>query len=324
VGRLPGDGLNILISGASGYIGSYLVKKLNGSNYNIGVIVRNTSAGFPANAEIIRADLSTGLHYEPKKTYDAFVHLASANDIDSKNPVTALTDTVLGTLNALEFCVKNKIKKFVYFSTFQVYGVSSGHVNETTNVNSLNHYALTHYFAEKYTELYASSGIDYIILRPTNIYGGILSKSTDRWSLVPSCFCKEAYENQRITLLSSGLQQRDFISLENVSEALIKLLGKFDSAKNQIYNLASGETKTIYDTALLVKKIYECKFARKCDVTVKNNVPEKAEEFIVSTHKLKKLGIETSGINKMETEIEKIFELLSEGNELNSNDKTSR
>jgi nucleoside-diphosphate-sugar epimerase len=312
VGRFPGGCLNILISGATGYIGSYLVKKFLQNSFNTGIITRNQFAGFPAGVEIIHADLSTGLEYEPKINYDMFIHLAAANDIDSKNPVTALNDTVKSTLNALEFCAKNNIKKFIYFSTFQVYGLSSGYADENTAISTLNHYALTHYIAEKYVEFYNKSrGIDYIILRPTNIFGGMLNRKTDRWSLVPSCFCLEAFEKQQITLLSSGRQKRDFISLNNVCNAVYKFVEEFENNNNRVFNLGSGVTKTIYETAVLVKNIYEEKYKRKCELNILSDKPEVTEELAVSTEMLKAAGIDTSD-NNIENEVIKIFDLLEE------------
>jgi len=305
--------LNILISGATGYIGSFLVKKLYKNGCNIGVITRNHSAVFPAGVEIIQADLSAGLQYETNINYDVFVHLAAANDVDSKNPVTALNDTVKSTLNALEFCTKNNIKRFIYFSTFQVYGLSSGYADENTSISTLNHYALTHYMAEKYVEFYNKSrGIDYIIFRPTNIFGGILNREIDRWSLVPSCFCLEAYEKQQITLLSSGRQKRDFISLDDVCNAVYKFIEEFEKYNNRIFNLGSGITKTIYEAALLVKNIYEEKYKVKCDLNILSDKPEVSEDLVVSTEMLKAAGIDTMDNNSIENEVVKIFNLLEE------------
>ena len=71
-------------------------------------------------------------------------------------------------------------------------------------------------------------GIDFIILRPSNVYGNFESKTIDRWSLVPGCFCKDVKTNSKITLMTSGKQNRDFVSLDDAFGFTFHLVNNFD------------------------------------------------------------------------------------------------
>ena len=57
----------------------------------------------------------------------------------------------VGTKNLLEALNLTNLKNFVYISTFHVYGLTEGDIDENTELNPKNDYALTHLFAEFYT-----------------------------------------------------------------------------------------------------------------------------------------------------------------------------
>lgn len=271
--------------------------------------------GLAKNADVYLSDVTKPIRVELKSKYEIFIHLAAANDVESLDPCVALNSTVLGTRNCLDFCIKNGIKKVIYFSTFQVYGTNRGFVNEATDLHCANDYAMTHRFAEEYVEMYRRNfGLEYIILRPTNVYGACLHKDIDRWSLVPNCFCKEAIERQTITLLSSGRQLRDFISLEDLTNLTVILCGKFNKVKNSVINLAAGRSISILDVAQMVKASFEKILGTTCALNIQSSLPRKAERLTVETKRLKGLGYRFDKEYSIEKEIERIFCLLKADN----------
>jgi UDP-glucose 4-epimerase len=304
--------MKILLTGASGYIGSYLVRYFSNQKIEFGAISRRKPdflSEFFQQTPIYITDLESLPGLTIHEHYDVLIHLASANDVDSKDPLSALLTTGYGTRRIIEFCQRNYIPRMIYFSTFQVYGTNEGMVSEETPVNCRNDYALTHLIGEEYVRIARQRGeLDGIILRPTNIYGAPIHKSVDRWSLVPTCFCKEAVEQGRITLQSSGKQVRDFISLEDISQLTQILAQNFESHRNQTVNLASGHVRTILETAALTTRVYREMTGKNIEVQTLTSEPENSATLNVNTGKLENLPYICR--DTMEEEIRKIFIFL--------------
>lgn len=300
--------MNILMSGINGYIGSYLSDYLIKAGVGVDGIARDkVRSCINKSAHIYVIDLLDIDNLNLHKKYDMFIHLAGANDIMSKDDDKALLDTTFATMKVLKFCLQNGINKFIYFSTFQVYGVSCGVVDEHSPLQLHNNYALTHFFAEEYIRMYSKKGLDYLILRPTNIYGAPMDSTIERWTLVPSCFCKSCFDEQKIELLSSGKQMRNFISLSEVSQSVIRFIEQFDFVCNKCINLASNLNLTIVEVARMVQDIYFSRFCRESDLQILNEIPLCFEQLSVKT--LYGEIVTTDG-NKMAIEIDKIFSLL--------------
>jgi UDP-glucose 4-epimerase len=301
--------MNILMSGGSGFIGSYFLKRFLNLDISVDIISRKSPTNLKNNkVEIYNFDITKPVAFNLKKKYDVFIHLAAANDIDSKNPYNALLKSTYGTRNCLELCRKNNIKNFIYFSTLQVYG-DNFEISEKSIIDCKNDYALTHYAAEQYVRMFNHYGINFIILRPSNVYGKFESKTVNRWSLVPGCFCRDAKINSKIKLLSSGKQKRDFISLEDVFGFTLHIINKYDLLTNEVYNLASGDVHSIIELAELVKKRYELKFNSNCDLIVESTIPEYSNEYNVSTKQVLNTGynLNHSSIIKLQDTIDNLL-----------------
>ena len=308
--------MNILISGGFGFIGSYLANYLLSKGHNVGILSRGIPIYFKSFAhrtQVYISDITDDITVKPSTNYDIFIHLAAANDIDSSNTLSALKGTTLGTRNCLEFCVNNNINKFIYFSTFQVYGTDSGLIDENFPLLCKNDYAITHLFAEEYVKMYhRMHALDYIILRPTNVYGAFFNLNIDRWSLVPSCFCLEAFEKKTVTLLSSGKQLRDFISLEDLTKTTSLFCRDFDLHKNDVFNVARCKSISILEVANYVIQLYEEVFGDKCDLNILSDKPRIGKKLIVSTEKIRRLNYKYSTDHTIDKDIRRILISLKE------------
>ncbi len=302
--------MNILLSGASGFIGSYFIDRLSDTGDSVDIISRKKPTNLTNSRTVIYdLDITKPNKCTLEKKYDVFIHLAGANDVDSRDPFDAVLKTTYGTRNCLDLCLKNKITKFIYFSTLQVYG-DNKQITENSDISCQNDYAMTHYFSEEYVRMFQSRGIDFIILRPSNIYGGFQSETVNRWSLVPGCFCKSAMENSRITLLSSGKQKRDFVCLEEVYEFTSHLIHNFTSCKNEVYNLASGDVHSILELAELAKERFELKFQKRCELIIKSELPMYEEEYKISLERMKNTGYKSikSSLSTIQATIDNLLE----------------
>jgi UDP-glucose 4-epimerase len=306
----------ILITGGSGFIGSYMVDRFLKKGFQVGVLDKDLPGYFSElsrRVDFYLGDITAPLEIELRYPYDILIHLAAANEIVSKNTLDALRITTYGTKVMLDFCSNNNLKKFIYFSTFHVYGLESGMIDENTPVNCRNDYALSHYCAEEYVKMYhRNCGIKYIIVRLTNSYGAFLHREIDRWSIVPNCFCKEAFEKQTITLLTSGRQERDFINLADVTNITAILCQDFDSQKNQVFNVSRGKSLSIVEVALLVAAAYERLFGKKCTLLINSDKPKEVAPLKVNNALLQRLNYQFSGRSDLSGDIAAIFNLLQE------------
>jgi UDP-glucose 4-epimerase len=307
--------MNILITGGSGYIGSYLTKTLLAQGHQVDIIARSENEfirNYSDKIGVYYTDITLPFDFKVKEIqYDIFIHLGAANDIDSADPSYAINASVLGTRYALDFCAKNNIKKAIYYSTFQVYGAVEGDMSENSILQPTNDYGITHQFAEQYFEMYQrTKGIDYIVIRPTNIFGSPMYRSTDRWSLVPSCFCKEAFEKGEINLMSSGLQKRDFIDVNDLAAASALYCANFDSYKNRTINVSSGVNYTIVEIARLVSQQYKNQFNKDCVINIHSEMPLSENVFYLCREEISKINHDFGGKEKMTNEITTIFNIL--------------
>jgi UDP-glucose 4-epimerase len=306
--------MNVLVTGGFGYIGSRLLPELSHAGHRIHVAARGVPrflTDLASQHEFYPWDLRKPWSGPPPAACDVVIHLAAANDIDCADAATALQDNALATRHALEFCQTYAVPRMIYVSTFQVYGAWEGVVDEDSVPLPLNDYAITHWFAEEYVRMFARrTALDYVILRPTNIYGAPAHREIDRWSLVPNCFCKEAYETGAITLRSSGLQQRDFISLATLAARIARVAGRPEAYRNNTYAVGSGVSITIRELAELASRRYEAAFGRPCELRVVSDEPHESRPLHVKGARSAEAGLLAPPRETASDEIDRIFDLL--------------
>ena len=310
--------MKILITGANGFIGSYLANYFLRNHYEVTATSRRFHESIKrllSNARLVEADV---LIPEQLNSFssdsDILIHTATANDIISKDSLKGVELSAIGTKNILDFAAKNKIGRCIIFSTLQVYGIElHGEINENSPLNYQNDYGLNHLFAEMYAEMYSRQNkIQCVSVRPANIYGRILTDTFNRWSLVPGCFCKEAYESGTITIKSSGRQMRNFINLENLSRS-VECIAKQFPDNYECFNLASSQVYSMLQVAEKVKRIYESKFGQLVHLNIAGTEPKDANHFSVRLEKLKSIGFTENDHYTLETEIGQIFNYLKAG-----------
>lgn len=307
--------MKVLITGANGFIGSYLANYFLQKSHQVIASSRQfheSTRNLLAKADLVELDI---LDTEQLNKYaadaDLIIHTATANDIISKDTLRGIELSAIGTKKILDFAVRNKIPKCIVFSTLQVYGTElSGEINEDSSLNVQNDYGINHLFAEIYAEMYSRLGkVQCVSVRPSNVYGRIITVAFNRWSLVPGCFCREAVESGTITIKSSGKQMRNFINLENLSRAVECIIQQFPF-RYECFNLASSQAHTMIEVAEKVKKIYEAKFGNRLQLNITGTEPMDTNHFSVSMAKLNTIGFSEDTNYTLETEIEQIFNYL--------------
>jgi UDP-glucose 4-epimerase len=245
--------VKIVVSGGLGYVGGRLSKYLAEQGHEVVALSRqaNTlpSLSLPAGMTVQHPDWFATAP-ERLKSFDTFIHLAALNEHDCvKFPEKAIEVNITHTLQWLDRAQRAGINQFIYFSTAHVYGKPlEGFYDEQTLTRPVHPYAITHKCAEDYVLSYrAEKGMNNIVIRLTNSFGGPAFPTAERWTLLVNDLCKSAVETGTMTLQSDGTQLRDFITLEDVCCATSHLLNT--ESESGIYNLGSGNSTFIWDMA---------------------------------------------------------------------------
>lgn len=284
---MPGS---VLVTGGHGNLGSYITKALCEAGYRVHVLTRKADRKLGGlDYEIVEADITDVQSLEKALNFsvDFCVHLASYNEFfEPGYPEKALRINTLGTRNLLEVLSAKSLKHFIYFSTFHVYGTSSGRVDEMTPPAPKNDYASTHLFSEYYVKQFGSTrNLPFTILRLTNSYGAPLFRDTDKWYLILNDLVKSGFETGEIVVKSNGKAQRDFICMADVSDIVCSLLAT--SPANDVFNLASNQSYSIAELAEHVRDVFERQWNRTVTISINHEDKTDYGTLEVSNRKLK-------------------------------------
>ncbi|MCM1989302.1 NAD-dependent epimerase/dehydratase family protein [Oceanirhabdus seepicola] len=309
--------MNILITGGFGYLGSYCAELFYREGVNVTLLGRRIPDYmkiWSEKFETILGDITDINLIEKikKRKFDCVVHFAAANEnVCLNNSKQAITVNAFGTKNMLNICKEKGINKFIYISTFHVYGSQKNNtvINEKCCPNPINDYGITHYFGELYCKQYSKySNINCVVLRPSNFYTGPLFNEINRWSLVPNNFIKQIVDNKKIIINSSGKQIRNFISILDLYNA-IKLSFEDQISKFEIFNVGGEKNYSINEIADLTVEIYE-KIFKNEEITILHTnkvVKENIIQYVYDISKVKLMGYKS--INNVKQEIKKTIEL---------------
>lgn len=307
--------MTVLITGANGFIGSHIANHFLLAGDAVIATSRlfdDSTRSLLKNAQLIELDvLNTEQLQNLSAQADVLIHVATANDVVSRSPLKGIELSAIGTKNMLDFAVKNNIPKCIVFSTLQVYGTElTGNIDELTATHFQNDYGLNHLFAEMYAEQYhRQHKVKCAIIRPSNVYGDILTNSFNRWNLIPGCFCKEAMENGTITIKSSGLQMRNFVHVKNLALAVAAVC-KHNMDTFEVYNGGSTIQQTMVQVATLVKEAFEKQLGKTVKINVEGTSPAETNFFNLSISKLQQVGFIENNNYNLNTGIQSIINYL--------------
>lgn len=257
--------MNILISGAAGFIGSnlceFLVKKnfrviafdnfSTGLHKNIAHLINNT------NFSIVEGDIRDfNTCMELTKNADAVLHQAALGSVPRsiKDPRTTNEVNVSGFLNMLEACRQNSVDRFIYAASSSTYG-DSVHLPKVEDQigNPLSPYAVTKYANELYATVYAKEfGLKTIGLRYFNVFGRRQDPRGPYAAVIPK-FIGQILKGESPTINGDGSNSRDFTFIDNVIQMnYLALTVTNPKAFDQVYNTAIGHRVSILEMANLM------------------------------------------------------------------------
>ena len=304
--------MKILIVGGLGYIGGRLASNFRkNSKAEIFLTTRRNQRHFPKWADefqIYKMDMldeaSVRRCFDAVKP-DTVVHLGAIDRVTCmKDPDEAIAVNVGGTKKLIHQAHENGIRKFIYFSTFHVYGDLIGNITEAHTLSPAHLYAESKLKAEEFVRAFSVKGMRTLIFRVSNGYGYPMDHFVGEhvWTLAFNVFCKEAIADGKITIRSN--QYRNFIALEDIAHAVHYFLFTIpDQWGDGIFNLGGERCILIKEVAEEISRVYE-KHYNRGPLKIEMPVEEKSiwlEAFRFNIEKLKQTGFRLTG--NMETEI---------------------
>ncbi|AJY76752.1 NAD-dependent epimerase/dehydratase family protein [Paenibacillus beijingensis] len=249
--------MNILVTGAGGFIGSHLCEHLliDPRNTVIGlddfvreelktIGTRNIALllGHPR-FRLIKANMLSTDWLSILQHVDAVYHLAGIPGVraswgsDFKHYVGS---NIMATQQLLEACRMVKIRTFVYASTSSVYGEQKGKVSEDASLTPLSPYGVSKLTGEYLCHVYRKNyQVPVIILRYFTVYG-----PRQRSDMAFHRFIKQLLASQPVTLIGDGSQTRDFTYVSDCASATASVLGRSDLVGETI-NIGGKERASI-------------------------------------------------------------------------------
>lgn len=228
----------VLVTGASGFLGGYIVRKLAKLGYQVIASGRDTDKLAALRHKSIRAlpvsleKLTVEEHEPMLNSVTAIVHCAALSSPWGRNAAFEIAN-VVATRQLLNLAVALGVSRFIMISSPSVYFRFADQINISEKQSlpqPVNAYARTKRAAEKLALGHPEIGL--IILRPRGIYG------KGDTALLPRLLRGAA--KGPIPLFRGGIAVTDITHVEDVADAIIAALYAPKSASGQIFNISGG------------------------------------------------------------------------------------
>ncbi len=254
--------MNIVITGGSGFVGSYLCENLINDGHKI-IVIDNLLTGSTENINnlmenknfsFIEHDVQNHIEIEDKVDYVLHFASAASPKAYTEHPVNTLKAGSVGTINTLGLAKKHSAE-YLLASTSEVYGdplISPQNEEYWGNVNpngERSMYDEAKRFAEAAVATYSRSyGLKTKIVRIFNTYGPRMQLNDGR---VVTNFIVQALRNENITIYGDGTQTRSFSYVEDTVAGIISLM---NSTEYDVFNIGNPNEMTV---GKLAEKIIE-------------------------------------------------------------------
>lgn len=291
------ENARILITGASGYIGSRLVRTLQTVNCHMTLLVRPgreaaTDADGPATVSVVSGDMLVRETWSSALEGASHVfHLAAQTSayVADKEPFIDLDSNVMPVLHMLEECRRMDLATGIVFAgtATQVGMTRQTPVDESFPDRPVTIYDIHKLTAEQYLRYYAEgTAVKTVTLRLPNVYGpGPSSSSADRGLL--NQMIRRALKGETLTVYGEGLPVRDYVFIDDVARAFLAAGSKIDALSGRYYVIGSGTGTRLVDAVNLVRDRVELRTGRSPKVVhVQPPTPQLAIEernFVADT-----------------------------------------
>jgi UDP-glucose 4-epimerase len=294
----------ILITGGLGYVGGRVAQHLASvPDIKLRLTSRTPPAAPPAwltNGRVVAWDSASPAVGPLLEGVDTVVHFAALNEIDSaRDPVQALHVNGTETVRLLLAAQQAGVRRFIYFSTAHVYGAPLvGNIDERTLPRPIHPYAISHKVAEDFVLAQHDQGkIEGVVFRLSNGFGAPTNPDVNRWTLIANDLCRQAVTGRKLVLKSSGLQRRDFVTLDDVARCVAHFIDlPTPQLQDGLFNLGGECVLSMYEMAEAIARRCEAVLGFRPPIERPSPAPgEAAPELRYQISKLKAAGFTLEG-----------------------------
>ncbi len=261
--------MKILVTGGAGFIGSHLCDLLISSGEEVSVIDDLSTGSLENIAHLnkhprfqycVDTILNTGLMDRLISECDCVVHLAAAVGVKYvlENPLSSIETNILGTEIALKIANRYR-KKILVASTSEVYGKHMhAPLKEDDNLiygppSTMRWSYAASKLVDEFTALayHRTKKLDTIIIRCFNTIG---PRQTGLYGMVVPRFIQQALRDDPITVFGDGKQTRTFTYIDDVVEAIYRLV-KCEKGSGEVVNIGGTEEISIAELAERIRDL---------------------------------------------------------------------
>ncbi|MDT2811541.1 NAD-dependent epimerase [Vagococcus lutrae] len=278
--------MNILVTGAAGFIGSAISKKiLEETNYKV-VGIDNLNNYYDVSLKEDRLKILRGFHNFTftkmdiadkasidrlfvSETFDMVINMAAQAGVrySIENPQAYVDSNLVGFMNILEACRNNSIKHLIYASSSSVYGGNTK-IPFTTEDN-VDHPVSLYAATKKSNELLAHSYSHLYKLPTTGLRFFTVYGPYGRPDMAYYSFTKDIIEGNAIKVFNHGKMERDFTYIDDIVEGIFRLINLPPQANNKwsedygvsssfapykIYNIGNNQPVSLMEFINVIEK----------------------------------------------------------------------
>jgi UDP-glucose 4-epimerase len=250
--------MKIAVTGGAGFIGSNIVDAYIAAGHEV-VVFDNFSTGKPQHlnpkARLYTVDINHNSVHEifARERFDVLNHHAAQISVRAsvENPMDDAATNIIGSINLYEAARKSGVKKIIFASSGgAVYGEQRAFpATEHHSKRPCSPYGVSKLANEKYITCYhAMYGIEYVILRYTNVYGPRQNPHGEAG--VVAIFIEKMLRGEQPIINGSGTQTRDYVYIDDVVQANLDAL---QSETKGVFNVCTATEHSVNTLFHLIK-----------------------------------------------------------------------
>lgn len=235
---------HVIITGATGFVGANLARRLLGDGYELHLLVRRNYAPWRIESimsqinlhyvDLGNAEMLTALIREIKPNW--IFHLAAYGAYSSQTDFHRMIQTnFIGTVNLVEACLKTGFEAFVNFGSSSEYGFKDHAPSEKEYIEPNSHYAVTKASATLFCRYMAQTqDMHLVTLRLYSIYG----PWEEPTRLIPTMIMR-GLQGELPPLVNQDIA-RDLVYIEDVTNACLLAATIANQERGAVYNIGTG------------------------------------------------------------------------------------
>lgn len=267
----------VLVTGATGFIGKYAIRKLLDSGYEVVAIVRKKSTDLGGDVSIIEADISDEKMMQNVATRvrqcDIVIHMAA--NLDMKGRDETISVNCIGTYHLIRLAELLLAEKFIYISSIPVIGAPRVlPITEEHPVEPKTLYHISKYMGEQMVQALCPSAMQKIILRiPSPIGVGMNEKN------YLSFLLKRCRKNESIEVYGQGMRRQNYIDVRDIASAILHAV---EGREQGLFLIGGKQDITNRELAFLCKEVTE---SQSEIIWGRREDPEEENQWIISIQK---------------------------------------